>query len=227
MNKYYLSSPADRVAGTAVAVLLSLMMAFLVFLLSKDILTLIITACCVILVTAVLIFYVLSLFKAACSPLPEEKKLLVNGFPDCTYDLADAVNVKTISYKSGSLSTRMLVFCNEEDEVIASIPTFFFSRQGVMAEPAAKEIAAKLGLSFIPSLEPWEYDNDLRREHEKEVARKEKEARKKKFQALKNKLLRRPNTQKSVPSPLEEEVDLNLFEENSDGINYDALDDEK
>jgi hypothetical protein len=128
--------------------------------------------------------------------------------------------------KSGSLATRMIVFYDEGNEVIASVPTFFFSRQGATAEPVAKEIAAALGLSFIPSLEPWEYDSKLRREHEKEVAQKEKETRKRKFQALKNKLLRRPNTETSAPSPLEE-MDLNLFEDSSDGINYDALDDEK
>jgi len=227
MNKHYLSSPADRAAGTAVAVLLSLMMAFLVFLLSKDILAWMITACCVILVTAVLIFYILNLFKAACTPLPEEKKLLVNGFPDCSYDISNAVSLQTVSYKNGALATRTLVFCDEEDKAIVSIPTFFFSRQGVMAEPVAKEIAAELGLVFIPSLPAWEYDKQLRKQHEKEVAAKEKEARKAKFQALKNKLLRRPNTQKSVLSLSEEDMDMDLFEENSDGINYDALDDEK
>ena len=227
MNKHFLSSPADRIGGTAVALLLSLMMVLLVFLLSKDILTLIIAVCCVILVFAVLLFYVLNLFKAACTSLPDEKKLLVNGFPDCSYDLSDTVSVQTVSYKSGSLATRMIVFYDAANEITASVPTFFFSRQGVMAEPVAKEIAAELGLSFLPSLQPWEYDKALRREHEKEVAKKEKEARKKKLQALKNKLLRRPSTEKTAPSPLEEEVDLNLFEENTDGINYDALDDEK
>ena len=226
MNKYHLSSTQDRIAGTIVALLLSSMMALLVFLLSKDILTLIITLICVILVLAVLIFYVLSLYKAACTTLPDEKKLVVNGFPDCSYDLTDAVSAQTVSYKSGSLATRMIVFYDEGNEVIASVPTFFFSRQGATAEPVAKEIAAALGLSFIPSLEPWEYDSKLRREREKEVAQKEKETRKRKFQALKNKLLRRPNTETSAPSPLEE-MDLNLFEDSSDGINYDALDDEK
>lgn len=227
MNKHFLSSSADRVAGAAVAAILSLMMVFLVFLLSKNILSLIIITVCVMLVTAVLIFYVLNLYKAACTPLPQEKKLLVYGFPNCIYDLADAVSVQTVSYQSGALATRTLVFYNADNDLIVSVPTFFFSRQGVMAEPVAQKIAAELDLTFVPSLEPWEYDKDLWKQHQAEKAEKEKEARKAKFQALKNKLLRRPNAEKPAFRPLEEELDSNLFEENADGINYDALDDEK
>ena len=227
MKKYSLSSPSDRIAGSAVTVILSLMMVFLIFLLSKDILTLIIVTGCVILVAAVLVFYVLNLYKAACTSLPEEKKLLVSGFPDCTYDLSDAVSVQTVAYKNGALATRTLIFSNEQNDVIVSVPTFFFSQQGVMAEPVARDLAKELGLTFVPSLPAWEYDKELRKQHEKEVAAKEKEARKAKFQALKNKLLRRPNAQKSAPSPQKENVDMDLFMEESDGINYDALDDEK
>ena len=200
MKKYSLSSPSDRIAGSAVTVILSLMMVFLIFLLSKDILTLIIVTGCVILVAAVLVFYVLNLYKAACTSLPEEKKLLVSGFPDCTYDLSDAVSVQTVAYKNGALATRTLIFSNEQNDVIVSVPTFFFSQQGVMAEPVARDLAKELGLTFVPSLPAWEYDKELRKQHEKEVAAKEKEARKAKFQALKNKLLRRPNMQKSAVS---------------------------
>lgn len=227
MKKHYLSSPADRIAGAAVAAAFSVMMVFLIFLFSKDILSLIIITSCVILVAAVLFFYVLNLYKAACISLPKEKKLLVHGFPDCTYDLSDAVSVQTVSYQSGALATRTIVFYNADNDMIVSVPTFFFSRQGVMAEPVAMKIAAELDLAFIPSLEPWEYDKALWKKHQAEVAEKEKEARKANFQALKNKLLRRPNVQKTAPSPAEENIDLDLFEESSDGINYDALDDEK
>lgn len=227
-KKFSLSSSVDRIVGTAVAVALNLMMVFLIFLLSKDTLSLIIVTVCVVLVAAVLIFYVLNLYNAACTPLPENRKILVHGFPDCTYDLSDAASVQTVSYKSGALATRTIVFCNSADDVVASVPTFFFSRQGVMAEPLAKNIAEALGLTFIPSLPVWEYDKELRKKHEKEVAAKEKESRKAEFQALKNKLLRRTKAGSPTPAAPEEERDIpDVFVAADDGINYDALDDEK
>lgn len=226
MNKYSLSSPSDRIASTAISSLLTVLMIFLVFILRGDLLSLIIAALAAVLIAAVLIFYVVSLQKAACFPLAVEKKLHVLGLPDYTVDLAQAASVQTVAYNNGGLATRTLVFSDSQDEVIASVPTFFFSRQGAMAEPVAKEIAREMGLTFIPTLEPWEYDAALRREHEKEVALAEKEARKARFQALKNKILRRGSAEKpAATAPEEENVDY--FEGESDGINYDAMDDEK
>ena len=228
MKKYPLSSPVDRAAGAAVCAVACGLMAVLVFLLGSDLLTLVIITASVILVGAVLVFYVLNLYKAACTPLPAENMLLVHGYPDCTYDLSGAVSIETVPYKSGSLATRTLIFRNENQDILLSVPTFFFAHQGAKAEPAAKEIAAALGLRFEPSLEPWEYDERLRKIHEKEMAKAEKEARKARFQAIKNKLLRRRPAEKPASTAQEEEfTEIDGYEKSVDGINYDAMDDEK
>ena len=127
----------------------------------------------------------------------------------------------------GSNPSRRILFLGDEGNVVAAFGTFFFAHRGAQAEKLAMQIAEDMDIIFTPSLPAWEYDPELRKEHEKEVAAKEKAARKAKFQALKNKLLRRPNAEESAPSPLEEDGDIDLFEGESDGVNYDALDDEK
>ena len=88
------------------------------------------------------------------------------------------------------------------------------------------ELAAAAGIDFHPTLEPWEYDKEQRRQHMKELALEEKEQRRKKLRALKNKILRRTEPAEAGPVPSEEE-DLIVQDGNTDGINYDAMDDEK
>ena len=229
MKTYRLSSAGERIAGVTISAILILFMAFLLYALRSDPLALIIVAIAALLLCAVLIFYMMNLHIAACTPDAENKKLFVRGFPDYTLDLSQAVSLETVSYKNGPVATRILVFSDENGETIATLPTLFTIHEGAQAEPLAMELAEILGLAFKSSLAPWEYDKEKRKEHEKEVAQAEKEARRAEFQVLKAKILRKAKTSKPVPASPEEETPIegNIIALESDGINYDALDDEK
>lgn len=230
MKTYRLSSPGERIAGTVISALLLLCMAFLLYVLRSDLLALIIVALAALFMGAVLVFYVGNLYKAACTPDPQAKTLAVKGFPDYTADLSGAVTLETTAYKHGPVATRVLVFSDENGEVVITLPTLFTSREGAQAEPLAIALSEDLGLTFQASLEPWEYDKQLRKAHEKEIAQAEKEARREKRRALKEKIsLRKATAGKPAPASPEEEMPMegNTYEPESDGINYDALDDEK
>lgn len=229
MKNYRLSSPSERTAGLCISAIMLLCMVVLVMILRNDPLSFIICLLCCLLVVAGLGLYVANLLKTACVPHPANRTLTVKGFPDYTVDLSDAVSLETAAYKNGPLASRTLVFANDRGEVTAAIPTFFTANQGAQAEPLARELAEVLGLTFKPSLEIWEYDKQARKEHQKQLALEEKTARKEKFRALKAKILRM--TGAGTPAPViteEESSDGDDMEfHNSDGINFDALDDEK
>lgn len=229
MKSYRLSSLSERIAAVAISAVLVLCMAVLVLLLRADPVSFIICMLASLLVAAGLGFYVLNLFKAACIPHQEDVLLEVKGYPGTFVLLADAVCLETAAVKTGPVTTRTLIFTDANGQVTASVPTFFTANQGALAEPLAMELARELDLSFKATLEPWEYDKEKRKEHQKELALAEKKARKEKLQALKAKILRKPEAGKPTPD-LSEEVSVpdGIFEEqSSDGINYDALDDEK
>lgn len=225
MKIYRLSSTAERIAAVLISAILILSMILLCCLLSQDALSLIICSLCALLVSAALIFYVANILKAAVIPQPDGI-LEIKGIPDASVRVADAVSLETAPLKTGPVATRTLVFRDTAGEVVASVPAFFTANQGAQAEPLAMELAEVMGLAFNPTLEPWEYDKNKRKQHMKELAQEEKERRRKKFRALKNKILRRTEPAEADPIPSEEEGFV--FETDSaDGINYDALDDSK
>ena len=88
------------------------------------------------------------------------------------------------------------------------------------------ELAEDLSLTFKPTLEPWEYDKEKRKEYEKELAIAEKQKRRETLRRIKAKLLRKQEADESAPV-LSEEEHFDFEPEETDGINYDALDDEK
>ena len=226
MKKYRLSSAAERTTALLICFVLIVCMVFLLALLRGDMLSFIICMLASVLVAAGLGFYVWNLFKAACVPHQEDCILEVKGFPDSFVHLSDIVSLETVAMKNGPVTTRALVFLDGNGQVAASVPTFFTANEGAQAEPLAMELAQVLGISFKATLEPWEYDREKRKEHERESALAEKARRREKVQALKAKILRKPEAGKPAPD-LSEEV--SVLDENlgSDGINYDALDDEK
>ena len=229
MKRYRLSSAVERVAGTLISVILLLCMIFLILVLSGDVLALIICILASLLVAAALGFYVVNLFKVACIPHPENAILEVKGFPDYTISLDETVSLETAAFKNGPLATRTLIFTDASGEISATVPTFFTANQGAQAEPLAMELAQALGLTFKPTLEPWEYDKEKRKEHQWELAQAEKAARKEKLRSLKVKLLRKPEAGEPTSALSEEEMSVadNMEDMGSDGINYDALDDDK
>lgn len=228
MKIHRLSSFSERICAVIISTISLFCMAFLLLLLRSDLLSFIICMIASVLVSLGLGFYVLNLFKSACIPHQEDTLLEIKGYPDTFILLGDVTCLETVSVKSGPVTTRSLIFTDRNGQVIASVPTFFTANQGAQAEPLAMELAAELGISFKATLEPWEYDKEKRKEHQKEVAMAEKKARKEKLQALKAKILRKPEAGKPAPD-LSEEVSVSdrYFEGSSDGINYDAMDDEK
>lgn len=226
MKTYRLSSAGERTAGLLISLILLLCMAFLLRLLWGDLLTFVICAVSCLLVAAGLGFYLINVFRAACIPHQEDILMEVKGYPDYFVYLSDAASLETVAYKNGPMVTRTLVFRNASGEVTATVPTYFTSNQGVQAEPLARELAEVLGIAFKPSLEPWEYDKQLRRQHQKELAEAEKTARADKFRTLKEKFLRKGKAAEATPALSEEEVSV-TEEMESDGINYDAMDDMK
>ena len=226
MKTYRLSSLGERLTALLICTVMIAFMAFLCIALSGDLFSLIICLLASVLVCFALAIYLINLLKAAVTPCPQEAVLQVKGISDYTVSVAGAVTLETAGVKNGPMAARSLIFRSEAGDVVASVPTFFTAYQGAQAEPLAMELAQVMGLTFRPTLEVWEYDKAARKEHQKEQAQKEKEQRRKNWQSLKEKFLRKAKAEQVAPAPSEEEVSV-LEPEISDGINYDALDDEK
>ena len=111
----------------------------------------------------------------------------------------------------------------------AAVPTFFTSNRGVQAEPLAQQLAEALGLTFVPTVEVWEYDKQARKAHQQELDAAGRAARKARIAALKKKIFRTVEAQETAPVIPEKKVSewKDADSETCNGINYDALDDEK
>ena len=226
MKTYRLSSLSERLTALLICAVMIAFMAFLCIALWGDLFSALICILASVLVCCALIFYVVNLLKAAVAARPEEQVLEVKGISGYTVSIASAVTLETAGIKTGPVATRSLIFRDAQGEVVASVPAFFTASQGAQAEPLAKALADDLHLTFKPTLEEWEYDKAARKEHQKQQAQKEKEQHRKNWQSLKEKFLRKAKTEQAAPAPSEEEH--SVFEpEVTDGINYDALDDEK
>lgn len=226
MKTYRLSSLGERLAAVLICAIMIAFMVLLCIVLRGDLLSLIICIAASVLVCLALVFYVVNLLKAAITPCPEGSSLDVKGISDYTVSFAGAVTLETAGVKTGPVATRTLVFRDADGEVVASVPTFFTANQGARAEPLAMELAEDLSLTFKPTLEPWEYDKEKRKEHEKELALAQKQKRREALRRIKAKLLRKQEADESAPV-LSEEEHFDFEPEETDGINYDALDDEK
>ena len=178
MKTYSLSDPKERLGGILFSIVITIAMIAMLVALRHDIVILLMA----LLASALLIFflglYALNVTKAACIYDPETKTMEVKGLSNYTLDLSEAVMLETFPIRAGHASYRMLVFTNAEGGLVGKIPTMFTSRQGIMTEPFAKAMAEDLGLQFRANVPVWEYDEEARKEHEKEVAIQEKEERK-------------------------------------------------
>lgn len=183
MKTFQLSSSKERTSGIAFSAAAVVCFAVLLYALRKDPVILIMTILGVVILAAVLGIYVRTVIRASCTPDPQEKKLHVKGLRDYTLDLSNAATLETITVKNGHVIGRALIFTDAEGAVVGSVPTMFTSRQGVLAEPMAMELAKELGIAFKANLNPWDYDENARIEHDKQVAQEEKEAAKKRREA--------------------------------------------
>ena len=226
MKSHRLSSAGERICAILISVILILSMVLICWLLSTDVLSFVICILAAVLVSAGLLFYAANLMKAAVIFDGENHRLQIKGIPDFSVNIADTVSLETVGNKMGPVATRTLIFRDSGEEVVATVPTFFIANQGAQAEPMAMVLAEEMGITFKASLEPWEYDKELRKQHMKDLAEAEKQERKEKMRALKNKILRREEPAEADPVSPEEE-DLNCEPVATEGVNYDAMDDEK
>ena len=171
MKKFQLSTPAERSKGIIFALITVIAMVALLFALRNDII--------------ILGLYVMNVAKAACYPDAEKKTLRVTGFQERSIDLSKATCLETITVKSGHVEGRSLAFSDAEGNVVAIVPTYFTSNRGVLAEPMAMELAKELNLEFFANVPAWEYDEEAREAHEKEVAQQQKEDAKQRREAKK------------------------------------------
>ena len=185
MKKFQLSTPAERGAGIIFALIAVAAMITLLFALSNNFPILLLTTLGVVPVAIILTLYVLNVTKAACYPDAENKTLRVTGFQERNIDLSKAVCLETITVKSGHVEGRSLAFSDAEGKVVAIVPTYFTSKRGVLAEPMAMELAKELNLEFYANVPAWEYDEEAREAHEKEVLQQQKEDARKRKEAKK------------------------------------------
>ena len=84
------------------------------------------------------------------------------------------VQLQTLPKRNGKTAIRTLVFSDEDDMIVAVIPTMFTYREGKMAEPMAEEMAKVLGIRFKRNIPEWEFNKELYKQHLKEEAAQQK-----------------------------------------------------
>lgn len=197
MKSFRLSSARERIGGILFCIAAVACFIALLYTLRHDLTVLILAALGVLILSVTLGTYVYTVSRAVCIADPENKKLHVKALRDYTLDLSNAATLETIGIKNSHVTGRALIFSDDEGRIIGSVPTMFTSRQGVMAEPMAMELAQTLGLSFKANLNPWDYDEEARIAHEKEVAIEQKAAAKARREAkIKLRMQKLQNKQK-------------------------------
>lgn len=174
MKEFRLSTQTERTAGVCFVAAVIAAFGLLLYALRSQVGLMIGCGLCVLLIAGMLIMYVISTLKAACVVNAEEKTMEVRGLSNYTVDLSEAVMLQTRAKKGAQATIRALVFTDAEEKVIAVIPTMFTHKQGVQAEPMAKEMAQYLGIAFQQNVPEWEYDKEKYKEHEKEVAEQQR-----------------------------------------------------
>ena len=189
MKTFVLSDPKERRQSLLFSAAMAIVLVAVPVLLRGSLgVTLFLAVTCLLLL-ACLGLYVRNVTRAKCIFDPETRQLQVLGLRDYSLDLTNAVRLETIPLKTGQSATRGLLFTDAEGNRVAMVPTVFTSRQGVLAEPFAIRMAEEMGLEFKANVAPWEYDEEQRVLHEKEVAEQQKKERKER-QAAKIRLRR-------------------------------------
>lgn len=191
MKEFQLSTPKERIASTAFSAAIIVCFGILLYALRNNTVLLIVTGLFALLISAILVFYVISVWKSLCVLNTETRMLEVKGYPSYTRDLSKAVLVQTVERKNGQSVSRALVFSDVEENIVAVIPTLFTYKQGALADPLAKKMADALGIDFKANVPAWYYDKDKFKEHQKEEAEAEKAASKERREMRKKKLMYR------------------------------------
>ena len=189
MKEFPLSTSKERLAGIAFSVAMILCFGVLLFVLRHNTLLLVLVALCAVPLSALLIFYIFSITKSRLFVDKEKMMLEVQGFPSYTKDISSAVLLQTLSRKSGHTITRVLIFSDANETIIATVPTLFTFKRGLQAEPMAKEMAKYLGIEFQENIPAWEYDEEAYKQHQIEEAEREKQERKERIARRRQKLI--------------------------------------
>lgn len=174
MKEFRLSTRSERIAGISFSAAVIVCFGVLIYALRVRPALMLVCGLAVLAISALLVIYAISVLKAVCIVNAEEKTMEVRGYSTYTVDLSNAVLLQTIARKNAQTTLRSLVFSDAEENIIAVVPTMFTSKQGVFAEPMAKEMARYLGIDFQQNVPEWEYDKEKYKEHEKEVAEQAK-----------------------------------------------------
>ena len=174
MKEFRLSTPGERLASIAFSALIVIGFGALLFILRDNLGLLIICCLCTGLLTLLLGVYIYNVLRTVCIVDPEKKVLTYKGINGKVFDLTNVVQLQTLPKRNGQTSIRTLVFSDEDDMVVAVIPTMFTYRQGKMAEPMAEEMAKVLGIRFKRNIPEWEFDKELYKQHLKEEAAQQK-----------------------------------------------------
>ena len=174
MKEFRLSTSADRVTGISIAAATIVCLGLLVSSLRDQLGLMILCGLFGLLIAVLLVCYVVNVLRAACIVDMENQSMEVRGTVNFTVDISKVVSMRTAANRMGHTVTRVLVFTDAEDQTVAVVPTLFLSRQGVQAEPMAKEMAKELGIEFVDTVPLWEYDEEAGKQHRKEVAEQQK-----------------------------------------------------
>lgn len=196
IKEFPLSTKKERILSVCFCVVMIAAMGLLVYALRNNTMLLILCGLFGLLLSVLMVFSVVSMLKAKCIVNAETKTLEVKGNPSYTKDISSAIMLQTMAKKNSQATTRMLVFSDAEENVIATIPTLFTSRQGIWAEPMAKEMAQFLGIAFQENVPAWEYDKQAYEQHLKDEAEREKAERKERQERRRKKLLYRYRNKK-------------------------------
>lgn len=191
IKEFQLSTKKERILSVCFCIVTIAAMGLLVYALRDNTMLLILCGLFGLLLSVLMVFSVVSMLKGKCIVNAETKTLEVKGNSSYTKDLSSAVLLQTMARKSGHTMTRMLVFSDAEETVLAMIPTMFTSRQGILAEPMAKEMAQFLGIDFQENVPAWEYDKEAYEQHLKDEAEREKAERKERQEMRRKKILYR------------------------------------
>ena len=209
MKTVRLSSPTDRKNAWGFAVFLFLLIAVILRSVSRGTGYFLLISLCSLFSIGLTTVYLSAVTKAAVE-VDGDGRLEIRGLVTCSEDCSGAVTVKTAPVSAGPVRSRSILLCDAQGETVCSVATMFISHEGAMAEPAAMELAALLGLGFEPTVEKWKYDKEAMREHREEEKRQKKEKR---------------SRRKSGASPVDDSTDNEKA--SGDGINYDTMDDER
>jgi hypothetical protein len=186
-----LSTVKERILSVCFCVVMIAALGALVYALRNNTMLLILCGLFGLLLSVLMVFSVATMLKSKCIVNAETKTLEVKGNPSYTKDISKVVLLQTVAKKNSQATTRMLVFSDSEERVIATVPTMYTTRQGILAEPMAKEMAQFLGIDFQANVPAWEYDKEAYEQHMKDEAEREKAARKERQEMRRKKILYR------------------------------------